>query len=233
MKKKLMLIMSMIFIILILFPKTNSYGFNNKDIISDIICFSKGDVKESGLKINFKESSGLEYCDKKLISIESYYNETFKRTVIKNQDFYCLEFASDSISGYIEYIYETNTYSLKIESKDKKYGIQELKKSIFNIMNDKSEITSYYTYVKARIFNEDIDKLNRGIIEYCKSRSAENIESISIGNGYSTVMNIEDENLKNQKAYDNGKKINLNYALCSYKSGDYLIIGSPIIEITY
>jgi hypothetical protein len=59
--------------------------------------------------------------------------------------------------------------------------------------------------------------------------NASNIGTVEIDNGYSTVAYTR----KYPVMKNDGKWIDFNYAVCSYSSGNYVIIGTPVIITTY
>jgi hypothetical protein len=87
----------------------------------------------------------------------------------------------------------------------------------------------YYVFQKGKIKNPDS---KNNIINKIKTLNGYNISSQNIRNGWNAVFKIDNSPYKGF-IKDNGKLINYQCALMEYKNGNYLIVGSPIISVTY
>jgi hypothetical protein len=152
-------------------------------------------------------------------------------SVIKEEKFYSVEFNNNGLKGYIENTsYDNhNVVTLNIVQYDSRNGLQELKNMIINAVGKAEDEVRYFEYLKARINCNDKEKVNSEIAEVLKTNNASNIDTVEIDNGYSTVAYTR----KYPVMKNDGKWIDFNYAVCSYSSGNYVIIGTPVIITTY
>jgi len=70
------------------------------------------------------------------------------------------------------------------------------------------------------------------VLNEIKRLNGNNISYQDITNGWNAVFKIDKSPYKGF-IKDNGKFINYQCALMKYKSGNYLIVGSPLISATY
>lgn len=205
-------------------PKATTSGFLLNDIIQEV----KGDIQECGVKTNF-----ITYEDSK----NQIYNILEKLKVDKsnytdireNEKIYGVEFSSGNIKGYIQSTrYEKYTViTIDIIKETDSYDLDNIEREISNAIDNKG--TSYFKYIKAKINEDNLKYINHKIKTFLKREDAENISSIKIDNGYSTIAYSK----KFSPITVGGKLIDLNYALCSYYSGNYIIIGTPEILTSY
>ena len=200
----------------------------NTNLINEIINCSTGNVVEYGLKTSFKtKDDGEKTC----LSILYDLGNKFEIEISKNSNIYSLEFKDDVTDGYIESTTEGNynTITINIIKKDNKNNLSQLKSIVESILKKRKVNNKYFEYVKAKITHSDLLSVNNKIIKLLKSNNAENIQTVCINNGYSTTAYTKQfEN----KLFEDGYS-DLNYAVCRYASGDYIIIGSPIIMKEY
>ena len=73
----------------------------------------------------------------------------------------------------------------------------------------------YFQYIKGKINNKNItiDKIK-------KIQEMKNINTLDIHNGYVGTANLY-----------NGERV--NFSVCTYNTGSYLVIGTPVIFTTY
>ena len=151
--------------------------------------------------------------------------------VVKEDRFYSVEFSNNELKGYIESTsYDNhNVVTLNVVQYDNGYRLSELKNRINIAVGKDEKEVKYFDYLKAQINKGDKEKVNSDIAKLLKNNNASNIDTIKIDNGYSTVAYTK----KYPVMKNNGKWMDLNYAVCSYFSGDYVIIGTPVIITTY
>lgn len=93
-----------------------------------------------------------------------------------------------------------------------------LKKQLEKLTNDTCKEKRYFTYIKGKI-NKDTDTELEKLTDVFKQHGADNIRTIPINSGYAGIADIG--------------SFRINYALCKYDSGTYMILGTPDIFITY
>lgn len=226
MKNKI-IILIFIFILSLSNLSNLSFAKKNTDIINKIIESANGSTVEYGIRANFEiDENGEKYCLnllKKLNLSDSVIN------ISKNGKYYSVDFESEAVNGYIEYSdYDNhNLVSLKIVRIDNENRLDELISTINSAINKKD--IKYFQYLKAKVSEGDTEKLNNEIINKLRTKNTTNISTVKIRNGTSTVAYTK----QFIPIKDNGKLVDLNFAVCSYESGNYLIIGTPIIIEAY
>lgn len=226
MKNKI-IILVFIFILSLSNLSNLSFAKKNTDIINKIIESANGCTVEYGIRANFEiDENGEKYCLnllKKLNLSDSVIN------ISKNGKYYSVDFESEAVNGYIEYSdYDNhNLVSLKIVRIDNENRLDELISTINSAINKKD--IKYFQYLKAKVSEGDTEKVNNEIINMLRTKNTSNISTVKLRNGTSTVAYTK----QFIPVKDNGKLVDLNFAVCSYGSGNYLIIGTPIIIEAY
>lgn len=127
----------------------------------------------------------------------------------------CVEFNDNKLYGRCNIYNLRNRYKVTIElvNKSKEYKLSDLKKEVTELQVNNSYNDKYYVYQKERINNE------KGVQEVLNKKII-NKETLEIHNGYVGKGQLID-----------GEKV--NYAIVNYKTGGYIIIGTPMIFATY
>lgn len=218
-----------IIIFIIFISSSVSKAYEERCLFDNIIKQTHGKVVECGLICKY-----ITYINK-----ESEIDNTLNKLGIKYSDYrlvkkdsrtYFIKFENDNLCGYIESIkqknYYNNTLNIKIKkNKEELLVLNNIAKKIKN-----SNECKVCKYVKAKINEDNLCKLNNSIIDNLKKKSIYNIETIKLNNGYSTTAYTTNFNDFKDIYSDNR---NLNYALCRYYSGNYIIIATPEILISY
>jgi hypothetical protein len=211
------------------FDSSSSLASKKLDFFKEIVSLAEGKVVEYGVKANFEISEDEEaYCLELLGKLKV---ENTDINVVKDDKFYSVEFKNNELKGYIESTsYDNhNVVSLNVVQYDSEYRLSDLKNRVSIAVGKDEKDVKYFDYLKAQINKSDKEKMNNDIIELLKKNNASSIDTIKIDNGYSTVAYTKNYPVMK----NNGKWMDLNYAVCSYSSGDYVIIGTPIIITTY
>lgn len=231
MKIKKFFIMTLILVGLILNYKI-SYAYKNTDLFNDITNEVNGETVEYGIKNSFKSNkNGQEAC-KYFLNILNKESIKCKLIRLKQKDDFCIEFESKNSKGYIQCddINGKCNVSLQIVEQGDKNRLSNLKDKfkILTVSMEKEE-QRQFQYLKIKIPNDKTEEINDKIKSLLKKQGAENLDSIKINNGFSVTAYTHKYNkIKNQ-----GKFIDFNYALCKYPSGNYIIIGTPEIFVSY
>lgn len=227
MKNKI-IILIFISIIALFNDKSFSFTNDNSDVFNKMIESVHGNIIEYGIRANFEiNEDGEKYCLDLLKKLNLTNNNI---NITKNNKFYSLEFSNTVENGYIEYSsYDNhNVVTVNIVKSDNVNNLEEFKTKIDLAINNTKDV-KYFQYLKAKVLESDKVKLDNEIIDVLKAEKAKNTSTVELENGISTVTYTKRFNaMKN-----NGKLVDLNFALCSYPSGNYLIIGTPIIIEAY
>jgi hypothetical protein len=201
----------------------------NLDFFREIVTLTEGEIVEYGIKANFEVSeNGETYC---LELLKKLNIENADINVAKGDKLYSIEFSSNEFKGYIESTsYDNhNVVTLNVVQSDNEYRLLELKNRVSVAVGKHEKEVRYFDYLKAQINEDNTQKINSDIAELLKRNNASNIDTIKIDNGYSTVAYTKTYPVMK----NNGKSMDLNYAVCNYSSGAYVIIGTPVIITTY
>jgi hypothetical protein len=231
MNKEIRVLILLGLMINLLFINSNAYPQDtNIDVFQNVLDKTNSQVEEFGVKTSFEiDGNGEETCVDILKDIGIY--EKSSVNVMKNNEMYCLQFNNDDTSGYIESINfdNHNVVTVNISKKNNTNGLKELKKRIEDATKNRSKNMKFFQYVKAKLPYSDISNVNKDVVSILRKDKAENIDTVKINNGYSTVAYTKSyEPIKN-----NGKFMDFNFAVCRYSSGNYLIIGTPVITTNY
>ncbi|MFD3158246.1 YwmB family TATA-box binding protein [Haloimpatiens sp. FM7330] len=231
-KKSIKGIVLLLMIIVLTFSEVNSSVCKSKecDLFNDILEKCNAEVIEYGVRTSFEtRKNGKEFCNFLLNKLEIKCN--IKK--IENNKIYRLEFCNNKINGYIQNLKEDkkNIITINIIKKDKKNNLDKIKCKISNAINcvKLEKNNTYFTYLKSKINNKNLKSVKNSINTLLKSRNVQNINTIKINNGYSTVAYTG----KYDICKVNNDFIDFNYAVSAYSSGSYLIIGTPQIIINY
>jgi len=208
-----------------------SYAYKNIDLFEEILQETKGQVVEYGVKTHFKSNiDGQDLVDSLMNKIES--NKDIKAELYSDKHNYYIDFKSVSVKGNIAIITKENSSLVTIEIIQKGHennleSLEQYVESIVGYLSDDNKI--YYKYLKAQIFYENLVGVNNKVTGLLESIGASNINSIEINNGFSTTAYTRRYSPKR----NNGELMDLNFALCNYSSGNYIIIGTPEIIASY
>lgn len=218
MKNKFKIFLSF-YLILTIFV-LSSFNFFKRDVVLELFKELKVSPSNFGIKlVIYGHIKNYDYYLKYLgINNSNLYN-------VQNQD-NIIKFNSKYTKGYIEYLSEEESVNVIIDSTDYNSYI-EIENKIFKYVSS-NKSCKYYRYYKGR----DLELAKGRISKVIDKLQGDNISLNNIKNGWSLVFRVKNS-IDNNYIIDNGKKINYQLAYMRYKSGNYLIVGSPIIQTTY
>lgn len=165
--------------------------------------------------------------------------ESFSKVLQNKNEYKCIDEIDNDKGYYGKFESDNNEITIKgIKGlKEKKYDILIKNKNgsmcstnylkLLNLNNKK--IIRVSNYIKVKLNENDLERYkNMTLIELSK-QGFKNIETVSLREGYSGTA-------KRNLFFSNevGEKINdLNFALCRYDSGNYLVLGTPVITALY
>ena len=208
------------------------------NLFDEILIATKSKPVEYGLKTCFKTGEEPKEVCNYLIQTLELNNKEIKLNSSENEDSYCIEFSSENVQGYIEALKYNNedVITINISKIGNENGLVSLKNKVSDSIGYRGKDIKYFQYLKAEMQEssanvgiEDIYDVNERIIKILESHGTENIETVNINNGLSTVAYTK----KYDEKVNNNKLIDFNYAVCNYSSGRYIIIGTPEIITTY
>lgn len=208
-------------VILILISFLNIGAFSGS-LVNDISfaglesqCLSKSEFIENGVKVQYKTRTDKNTEEER---IRNYFLD-YELNVNSSSN---LKFYNDKVNV------ETNLWNdglytyvnVTLINKDASYMTLELQNIIGELIDEDSEEVQYFSYYKGRV-DEAGQSNSRKILEEIMSESILNgADILELYNGYAGSTTIKD-----------GKE--LNFALCRYDTGTYIIIATPIIFAAY
>lgn len=217
-------------VIAILLNYSVPYACKDIDLFQDMINKSEGHIVESGVRTCFISAMNGQELQNYILKKIRWKNTKVKS--YKNKENYYIDIKSSDITGFISITraYDESLVTIDILKKGSNNELENIKNSIESVIKPINHHKStYYEYVKAKLPDKDLASLNKELAWLLKSYGATNINSVELNNGFSSTAYTGKFNSK----INNGKLMDLNYALSSYTSGKYIIIGTPEIIIAY
>lgn len=223
--KKFFCAILLIILIVTNFKITTTSAETSESYLDNVLKNTNSTVEEIGLNTNYKTNSdGKKEC-KEWLKMMNFSNKMIE---VDNTKKYFVDFADKNMSGYIESVKENNYYDISIYVKwlTDKDNIGELKRKVTKTINHKNNC---YTYIRAKSKMKNINQIACKMQTYFVKNGAKNLKNTKLNNILSTTMYTG----KYDYIFDGTKKVDLNYAVCKYNDGNYIIIGTPILNINY
>lgn len=200
-----------------------------QDIFSTILNETNANIQECSITTSFQsETGGSSICETVLKNL-GYDDGDLK--IIQNNNIYCIEFSQNNYNGYIESMNYENQYVIAININDEcnKNDLSALKVNVDLALKDISNENQYFLYIKSKIPSQSISDTDSKIKNILRKNQATDINSININNGITTTAYTG-----LYSCIKSGDSLmDFNYSVCRYPSGNYLIMGSPEIIVTY
>lgn len=229
-KKRKALTLFLVLIAMILNYRV-SYAYKNVNLFQEMIKTAEGEIVESGIRTRFKSiRNGQELTEYFIDKVND--NKDTEVKSYKNKGNFYIDFEEKSTKGSIMITSSKGENIVTIDivqkcSTNELYKIKSKIESVIAPVSEKEKV--YYQYLKAKLPSKDLASINHELVSVLKINGAVNISSIELNNGFSTCAYT----YRYKPKRSNGKLMDLNFALSSYTSGKYLIIGTPEIIITY
>lgn len=195
-----------------------SYLYNEEDLYKDISSII--DFSESGLKVSFSTNKDLKKILKSINELDLFYLDEilYEDNILENKFYFEKINGDNSIKVLIG---KEKNYNIEIEIIDKKnmINIDLLKKELDKLSKDAYNF-NYFTFVKGKLESQSNYELEDSLFNMLDCYNIGNKSSVLLENGLTGIFTVE-ETLK------------FNYSIMNYNNGTYLIMGSPIIFITY
>lgn len=164
-------------------------------------------------------------------NIKNVDKDVKNKITINDGTVYCREFQNGYIYGYIESrkVGNVNKISLFLRKIGKESDINNLEQKVKMSINKKAYNLSSYKYLKAKVSKDGVEATQDKIQNYLRDIKSDNVSTVRINTGFSTVAYTK----KYTPISDNGSLIDFNYAVIKSYDGVYIILGTPIIDITY
>jgi hypothetical protein len=228
--KKISLLLFLVYIITIPFVinVNKAYAEHGTDYYGLILKEMNGEVVEYGLKTVFiADTNGETECEKLIYALKIDFDNNINFQYSEDDSEYSIDFNSLDFSGYIQYDKAEKNITIYMLEHKSNLDFQKIE-NIIKKTERKNEI-DFYQYAKVKLPDNDQGKIKDKLINLLKKQCAKNIQETNLGK--SVCITALTGNYKAVKAGDS--IIDLNCAVCNYNSGNYLIIGTPIIYESY
>ncbi|MBK1811424.1 hypothetical protein JHL18_12420 [Clostridium sp. YIM B02505] len=198
-----------------------SISVDYDSISNNILKENSAKIIECGVKVQYKSKKSFDdICQNIFTNVSrsyvivskeikpSYFDITFKKDNIAYEIFASVE---DSVTM-------VSATSIATDNRNETNG---LKKQLEKVLYDASIDVQYFSYVKGKIITDNIknniELTERALVKY---GGAADVDTIKLNSGFTGVARLKDNTA-------------INYAISENDKGTYLIIGTPIIFITY
>ena len=190
------------------------------ELISDNFYFledeliNTGDFIENGVRVEYSSKNNLE---NELLVIKKNLRDLFKEDVyIDNNTIFFSDDQRD-IKVLVWSSEEETKVQITYINNKKECTIRKMIKEMEQIQYFAAENIKYFNFVKVKIIEEQ----RQDILDILKENIEEKtLEELDIVNGKIGKGKLKDEN-------------KINFSFMSYDTGEYLILGTPVIFITY
>ena len=190
------------------------------ELISDNFYFledeliNAGDFIENGVRVEYSSKNNLE---NELLVIKKNLSDLFKEDVyIDNNTIFFSDDQRD-IKVLVWSSEEETKVQITYINNKKECTIRKMIKEMEQIQYFAAENIKYFNFVKVKI----IEEKKQDILDTLKENIEEKtLEELDIVNGKIGKGKLKDKN-------------KINFSFMSYDTGEYLIIGTPVIFITY
>ncbi|MGG7142222.1 hypothetical protein ACQPVP_01970 [Clostridium nigeriense] len=214
--KKLLIILPIIAFSLLIIdtvPVKSESILNNFYFLEDEV-INTGDFIENGVRVEYSSKNSLE---NELLIVENNLRNLLKEDIYidGNNIFFSDNQREIKVLAWKDEK-ETKVQITYINNR-KECTINQIKKEIEQIQYFAAENIKYFDFIKVKIIEEQ----KQNLLDILKSNIKEKtLEELNIVNGKVGKGKLKD-----------GNKI--NYSFMTYDTGEYLILGTPVIFITY
>lgn len=210
---KLMFFISLSLLIIGAVPIKSESHSDNFDFMETEF-MKASDFIQNGIKVEYSINQP---ANKEFSLLEENFKKNFGENVQSNDNNI---FYKDSIKE-IKAVVWRNNENTKVQiiyvNNDKNTNTFQLKQELKQIQNIAAKNIKYFNFIKVKI----IEDQKQNILEILNNKiDKETLE----------VLNIHNGSVGKAELYD-GSKINIGFV--KYDTGEYLIIGTPVIFVTY
>lgn len=221
MRRKFVFLLVIIIVISLIICQSTLFKSNiniseNEAIMKKVI-HEKYKILQSGVKFQYSVKNNLVKEKNRIADIL----ELSKNEFIVNENGFYFNKKINKDDYLIKGSYINNNESfIEIELiKNNENDIENLKKKFEKVQNNLTSNEQYFSFIKGKLKLDNEDEKIR-INNILEKKGVQNQEEINLHNGTTAIIEFKD-------------KTKINYSLCNYNTGQYLIIGTPNIFITY
>lgn len=186
----------------------NDFFYLEKNIIN------KSELIQNGIRLEYKSKKNLK--DEMKIIKDNLKKNNYKNIIEKDNNIFIKDKHKD-IEIYLWEDEDITNVQISYINNDKNVTILELNQQVKKIQSITMKNIKYFNFIKVKIIREN----KQDILDIIKkSMKTDTLEVLNIDNGTIAKGFLKD-----------GSKI--NFANVTYDTGEYLILGTPVIFITY
>lgn len=210
---KLMFVISLSLLIIGAVPIKSELFSDNFDFMeTEFIEIS--DFIQNGIKVEYSISQPI---NKEFSLLKENFKKSFGENVQSNENIIVYKDSIKEIKAILWSNNENTKVQISYINNDKNANTFQLKKEIKQIQNIAAKNIKYFNFIKVKI----IEDQKQNLLDILKN----NIDMETL-----EVLNIHNGSVGKAELYD-GSKINMGFT--KYDTGEYLIIGTPVIFVTY
>jgi hypothetical protein len=201
------------------------------DVFEEVFSNNNIEISEYCVTATFKTNLSKTQTWKDVLEKTSTILGDMEYTITDKDEFTNIVFINENYNGTINSTYYggENIILITVNKKDNKNKTKELQGKLSEILSHVNSIITYSQSIKGKILNNDLDEMNKFVLDTLEKNKSENINTAKLYNGYSNIANT---NLYNSKKIGN-LDIDIHCAVVKYSSGCYLIMGTPEITLDY
>lgn len=215
MKRKLYVI-PLVIISLLLIEALPLKSFNSPSFfdLSEQAVMENSEFIENGVKLNYCSKADIEIEYERLLKM---FKEIYSGSVQSSSNKIIYKDSSSNIEAtFWEENGKTIVEIICINSNNSKSSL-DLKKDLRKFQNNNSTEEKYFAFVKGKIKKNGYEKTEEILMNSIKK---DTLKVLDIQNGYTATATFKDN-----------QRVNISYM--EYDSGRQVIIGTPIIFVTY
>lgn len=229
-KKKRIVIFLIMAIVIINFNIFLSHAKERVDVFDEVLSITNSKIAEASITTTFKPNKDYDYYYKNLLLLLREYTTSMEEKTIYDNSNY-REFKFDNIYGYIEKVFykDETLITINLVEKTNENKLEDLKGVLDKILLEHAYNVQYYLQIKSMLEEKDLETVNCSIINALENRKTTGLNTVNLNNGYSTICNTKNYIAKRV----NDELIDFQFAVVRYSSGNYLIMGTPEITLTF
>lgn len=210
---KLMFVISLSLLIIGAVPIKSELFSDNFDFMeTEFIEIS--DFIQNGIKVEYSISQPI---NKEFSLLKENFKKSFGENVQSNENIIVYKDSIKEIKAILWSNNENTKVQISYINNDKNANTFQLKQELKQIQNIAAKNIKYFNFIKVKI----IEDQKQNLLDTLKN----NIDMKTL-----EVLNIHNGSVGKAELYD-GNKINMGFT--KYDTGEYLIIGTPVIFVTY
>lgn len=209
---------------------------SNYGIFDDILKDTNSKVVEAGANISFEDKGNYkDVCNNIVQNVQNKNSlkekKIYRKAVLDDGCNYCIEFKTSKMSGYVESNKLEGDWvkvNIVVKESTSDNDLENIEKILTEI-NSQGSCLQCYKYLKAKSKMKNLKNIDKKIKKILNSIGTQNIKTVELNKNLSTTAYTKRFNY----IQDGSRKIDFNYSVCKDNEENFIIVGTPIIPITY